>query len=262
MSLLDRALPLLLSVALAACASTPSGSGEPRSRGDRERDDPKLRAAALQVQLGRGYMDQGKFETAHEKLTRALELDPQSVDGNTLMALLYERLDRGKFAEKHYRRAVELDPDDGSTNNNMGAYLCRMGRFDEADGYFLRAIDDPFYKTPDAAYSNAGVCAARAGNAEKSEAYFRKSLEINPADSGALYEMALITFRKQDYMRARAFIQRFESANKAEAAALDLGAQIEERLGDSAAAAKYRERLKSEFPDYEPGTSTGEKSSS
>jgi type IV pilus assembly protein PilF len=121
------------------------------------------------------------------------------------MAVLFERIDRSKFAEKHYQRAVELDPEDGSTNNNFGAYLCRLGRYDEADTYFQRALDDPFYKTPGAAYANAGVCAARAGNAEKSESYFRKALEANPADSAALYELALANFRKGDFMRARAF---------------------------------------------------------
>jgi type IV pilus assembly protein PilF len=254
MSLPRTAIVLLLSIALAACASSSSSSSVPRSK--RDVDDPKRQAAELQVKLGSGYMEQGKFETAHEKLERALELDPESIDGHTLMAVLFERIDRAKFAEKHYRRAVDLAPANGPTNNNYGAYLCRIGRYAEADGYFKRALDDPFYKSPESAWSNAGVCAARAGDHAKAEAYFRKSLEANPKDTGALYEMALISFKKSDFMRARAFIQRFEASARPDATALELGAQIEEKLGDTAAAAKYRERLKSEFPDYEPGTAT------
>jgi len=250
------AVALLASLALAACSSSGGSrdSAEPTSK--RNSDDPKHQAAELQVKMGRGYMDQGEFETAHGKLERALELDPTSVDAHTLMAVLYERLDRGKFAEKHYKRAVDLDSDAGATNNNYGAYLCRTERYAEADIYFLRALDDPFYKNPESALSNAGLCAARAGNPTKSESYLRKSLETNPKDAGTLYQMALINFKKNDYMRARAFMQRFESANKPEASAIDLAAQIEERLGDTAAAAKYRERLKTEFPDYAPGTAT------
>lgn len=247
---LESVITLALSAALVACAST----GKPRSK---QQDSPSQNASEVQVKMGQGYMDQGKFETAHEKLERGLELDPNSVDGHTLMAVLYERIDRPKLSEKHYKRAVELDPDDGSTNNNYGGYLCRNGRYAEADTYFLRALDDPFYKTPGAAYANAGLCAARAGNAAKSEAYLRKSLETNPNDGGTLYQMALMHFQKKDYMRARAFIQRYESGTQPEASALDLAAQIEARLGDTAAAAKYRERLKAEFPDYEPGPVTG-----
>jgi type IV pilus assembly protein PilF len=253
MSLRDRLLIATACVVLSACAST-GGGNEPRSA--RKSEDPDARAAALQVNLGSGYMQQGKYETAHQKLERALELDPNSVNAHTLMAVLYERLNRPKFSEKHYRRAVELDPDDGSTNNNFGAYLCRLGRYAEADTYFRQALEDPFYKTPGAAAANAGVCASLAGDHARAETYFRKSLETTPNDPSLLYEMALLNFRREDFLRARAFMQRFEAAGRPDAAALDLAGQIEERLGDAAAAAKYRERLKTEFPDYEPGTVT------
>ncbi len=250
MSLPRAGLALAVMMVLVACAA--SGGSAPRPTAKSHESSPANDAAALQIKLGRGYMEKGEYETAHDKLERAIELDPKSVDAQTLMAVLFEQIDRPQFAEKHYRRAVELAPDDGSTNTNFGAYLCRLGRFDEADGYFQRALRDPFYKTPGAAYSNAGLCAARAGDAQKSEAYFRKALEANPNDAAALYELAMTSFRKSDNMRARAFFQRFEAVSSLDASALDFAAQIEERLGDTAAAAKYRARLKTEFPDYEP----------
>jgi type IV pilus assembly protein PilF len=243
-------LAVAIPVLLAGCASGGSVRSAPKA------DTPNQQAAELQMKMGRGYLDQGKFETAHEKLERALQLDPNSVDAHTLMAVLYERIDRAANSEKHYRRAVELDPEDGSTNNNFGAYLCRLGRYEEADKHFHLALNDPFYKTPEAAWSNAGVCAARTGNMEKAETYFRRSLEIQPKDPGTLYELALLNFRRSEFMRARAFIQRFEAAGGSDATALDLAARIEESLGDIKAATKYRERLKTEFPDYEPGTVT------
>ena len=84
-----------------------------------------------------------------------------------------------------------------------------------------------------------------------------RQFQRRPADAVALYQMALLTFTKGDFLRARAFIQRFESTSSADAQALDLAARIEERLGDRDAAAKYRERLKTEFPDFEPGQDTG-----
>jgi type IV pilus assembly protein PilF len=250
---------LLLTAAIALALGGCGASSAPRTKSTQ----PTARqdAAEVQVKLGRGYMEQGKFETAHEKLERALELDPTSVDGNTLMAVLYERIDRPALAEKHYRRAAELDAEDGSTNNNLGAYLCRLSRFDEADAYFRKALDDPFYATPQAALSNAGVCAVRAGAGDKAEAYFRRSLEINPRDPASLYELALLNFKKGEFMRARAFVERFESGGKPDASMLELAAKIEEQLGDAKAAAKYRDRLKTEFPNHAPGpASEGSKS--
>lgn len=241
---------LCLVLVASGCAS--GGGGKRYANAGGKTDDQQ--AAEIQLKLGRGYMEQKQFETAHEKLKKALELDPSSVDAHTLMAVLFERIDRQKLSEKHYQRAVELDPEDGSTNNNYGAYLCRLGRHAEADTYFQRALDDPFYATPAVASSNAGVCAARQGDYAKAEAYFRRSLQAKPNDPATLYEMSLLHFRKKDFMRARAFMQRYESSGVPDASALDLAAQIEDRLGNAAAAATYRERLKTEFPDYEPGT--------
>ena len=153
-----KALAFALVLLLSACAS---GGGGPRNTAAGPKSKNQ-QAAELQVKLGRGYMDQGQFETAFQKLEKALKLDPNSVDANTMMAVLYERIDRAKLSEKHYRRAVELDPDDGSTNNNLGAYLCRLERYEEADAHFRKALDDPFYATPAAAAANAGLCASRA----------------------------------------------------------------------------------------------------
>lgn len=269
MSLRNAALTLAVSVSLAACSTgkvSDVGRGATtkthNSSSDAKPSKPsRKRATEVQVELGRQYMDRGQYETAHEAFGKALALDPDSVDANTLMAVLYERIDRAEGAEKYYKRAVELDAEDGATNNNYGAYLCRLKRYQESDQYFLRALDDPFYKTPQSALANAGTCARMAGNAEKSETYFRKALELDPKSAAALYELALISFHKSDFMRARAFIQRFESVNPPDASAIDLAARIEDKLGDGTAAAKYRERLKTEFPDYEPGTVTGETNS-
>jgi type IV pilus assembly protein PilF len=250
-----RTLLLLVLMTLTACAGSSQVS-------KRDPGDPRKRAAELQVQLGQGYMEQGKFETAHDKLKRAIDLDPSSIDAHTVIAILYERIKRPQLSEKHYKQAVELDPEVGSTNNNFGAYLCRVGRSDEADAYFKKAVEDPFYATPQTAYSNAGVCAASAGKQDLSETYFRKAIEADPRDANSLFELSLISFRNQDYMRARAFIQRFEAVAQPAASALDLAAQSEDRLGDRGAASRYRERLKTEFPDYESeSASVGGKSS-
>ena len=259
MSLRNACGVVLIVLALAACSA--GGGSVGSTKRQRDINDPKQQAAELQVKLGQEYMARGQLETALDKLKRAIQIDPGSVDGNTVIAVLYERINRPKLAEAHYRRAVELDSEGGSTNNNLGAFLCRSGRFPEAEKYFQRAVDDPFYKTPGSALSNAGVCALRAGLADAAEKYFRRALEFDAAEAGALYELALISFEKKQFLSARAFIQRFEAVASPEPMALEFAARVEEQLGDTAAAAKYRARLKTEFPDYEPGTVTGETNS-
>ncbi len=240
---------------LAGCAAGGGASGSlPRAR---KVDAEAQAAAALQVRLGQGYLTEGELQTARDKLKRALELDPNSVDAHTLMAVLSERINRPKVAEDFYRRAAELKPDDGAVNNNYGAFLCNSGRFEQAKPYFERAIEDPFYATPGVVLTNAGVCAVKAGEIEQAEAYLRQALEFRDGNAIALFELARVHVVKQDYLRARAFLQRYEAGTKTlPPEALELGAVIEERIGDAEAAARYRHRLRSEFPQYTPATTS------
>lgn len=240
----ERLLAVALSLALAACAGTPSSrsSGPPSKEQD---------AAALQVKLGQEYLAKGELETAQEKLRRAIELNPQSVDAHTLLGVLNERIRRPEIAERFYRRAVELKAEDGNVNNNLGAFLCGQGRYDEAQRHFDVAINDPFYKTPAVASANAGVCARQAGDAERAEQYFRRALDLDRTNLTALYEMAGLSHARGDNLRARAFLQRYEARQQADAALLVLAVRVETALGDQKAAAGYRQRLAELYPDFE-----------
>ncbi|MFA5684232.1 MAG: type IV pilus biogenesis/stability protein PilW [Lysobacteraceae bacterium] len=253
----DRlALPLLMALALSACAGSSAMGGPPKAR---QVDAERREAAVLQVKLGQGYLTEGDLGTARDKLQRALELDPGSVDAHTLMAVLNERINRPNVAESFYRRATELKPEDGAVNNNYGAFLCTGGRFAEAEPYFGRAISDPFYRTPEVAYTNAALCAIKAGFGDKAEGYLRSALDIQPRNAVALFELARIQFAKGDLLRARAFLQRYEAMTPdGDPEALDLGARIEERAGAAAAAAAYRRRLQEQFPLYVPNAENEE----
>ncbi|MCX7555391.1 type IV pilus biogenesis/stability protein PilW [Xanthomonadaceae bacterium JHOS43] len=237
---------LFFVTALMACDSNPSRKSV---SGDAKE------AAELQVKLGRGYMEQGELEVALQRLQRALQLDPRSVDAHTLMAVLHERINRPVQAESFYRKAERLAPDNGDVNNNLGAFLCGSGKHGEADAYFRKALDDPFYRSPVSALANAGVCALKAGDHVKADGYFRQVLAAQPDNVVALFELARLNYLHDDPMRARAFLQRLEANAPGDPVVLDLGQRIEALLGDTAAANRYASRLQNEFPDYTPDAS-------
>lgn len=233
------------------------------SRGDNERvasvrdSKPavnKARAAETNVALGQKYMQDGNYEVAMDKLKHAIELDPKSVDANTVLGALNERIGRAQIAGKFYRRATELAPDDGAVLNNYGTWLCGNGEPAQADAWFQKALADPFYKRPTTALANAGACARRAGAPDKAEDYYRRALQIQPDNAQVLMGLALLQYDNGDYLSARGFIQRREGAAPVNPGTLDLAARIEEQLGDHEAAMRYRARLNTEFPDYQPTT--------
>jgi type IV pilus assembly protein PilF len=247
---LERWVGVLLALALAGCVTNTDGEfgGKiPRTSKGQEAED----AARVHTELGQQYMANGDLQTAMEKLTKALQFDNDYAPAHTVMAVLDERINRPEEAEQHYRRAVQLEPDKGGPNNNLGAFLCRIGKGSEAIGFFQKALKDPFYKTPDVALTNEGICQLRMNDRAGAEQSLRAALAANPQNGEALLQIANLLYLNNDAFRARAFIQRFDALGQPSAVALKLGYDIETRLGNTDAAQTYRRRLQSQFPDSE-----------
>ena len=151
-------------------------------------------------------------------------------------------------AEENYRKALSLTPSDAMLLNNYGVFLCRQQRQDEAREKFLAAAKQPFYKTPEVAYNNAGLCALEVNDNAKAEEYFRDALRANPNMPDALYELADLKFKQQEYLHARAFVQRYLDVAPVTPSILWLGVRVERSLDDEAAAEKYARQLKEKFP--------------
>lgn len=234
-----RVLVCLIGVALLqACVTVGPESNEINA----------TKAAKLNVQLGIRYMQQGRPELALEKLLKAREQDSDLSGVYTGLAVLYERMEETELAGESYKQALDLAPNDPGIQNNYGAYLCRTGEFRESVDYFLMAAGNPQYDTPEAALTNAGVCAKQIPNADMAEQFFRKALRIDARFRPALIGMAELSFGQDSWLQARAFLQRFAAAGKLTPQSLWLGYKIEKKLGATQAAREYATRLYRDFP--------------
>ena len=248
----DRALVVVLALAVGGCVTTHSDSGAlAKNLPQTSKAGQATEAARIHTELGQRYMANGDLETALEKLNRALKFDPGYAPAHTVIAVLYSRINQPANAEMHYRKAVALEPAKGDWNNNLGQFLCSTGRAAEAAPYFRKAVADPFYGTPDVALSNAGVCHLQAGDAAAAQADFRAALARNPNNAEALYQLASSLYASNNAFGARAFMQRLDALGKPSAAALKLGHDIESRLGNQDGAQTYARRLHGQFPDSE-----------
>ena len=227
----------LLALLLVGCATTPSAVQDAR------------RAALANVELGVAYYREGRLQLAMENLRRAVDLDPTLPEAHAAIAMLYARLGEVDPAERHYRRALSLAPKDPRVHNNFGQFLCQQQRLEEADRHFRQAVADPLYETPEAAYTNAGICALRIPDPRRAEDYFRLALERNPFYPLALLQMLRLSHDQGDFLRARAYLQRFQQVSRHTAESLWLGIRIEDALGDKNAVASYGLALRNHFPD-------------
>lgn len=178
----------------------------------------------------------------------ALKIDSRSVEAHTMLGLVASRAGESVAAGRHFSRAAELGATDGVALSNYGAWLCANGRSTDSLSWFERALSAPGYADREAALANAGACALVAGRPELAERASRAALELTPTNVVALNTMAEHNYASGRYFEARAFSQRRLAAAPATPEALRLASQIEEKLGDSVAATRYVQRLRTEFP--------------
>lgn len=190
-----------------------------------------------------------EFAAAKRSASAVVKRDPGSIDGHTYLAVALENTGDAGAAGSHYLRAAELAPGNGAALSNYGAWLCGQGRADESLAWFDRAIALPGYGNKAMAVANAGVCAARAGQDARADRDLRRALALDPVNTVALGALARRELQAGRAFEARAFSERRLAAAPADAQALLLASQIEHKLGDMAAAARYVERLNAEFPD-------------
>jgi type IV pilus assembly protein PilF len=234
-----RCVALCLSIAvLSACA----GSGTVGARSSNSD------AALANMNLGAGYLRQGNTTLAIERLQRALAQDPRLVQAHSTIALAYDQIGSLDEAETHYQRATQLDPGNGSAANLYAVFLCnRQKRFADAVPYFRRAAEDPNYPTPEAALTNAGVCAREAGELEAATENFRAALVRNPNYADGLLNMMELSYQQGNFLQARAFVQRYLGALPPVASVLLMCVNIESELNDAAAADRCAAQLRSDF---------------
>ena len=96
----------------------------------------------------------------------------------------------------------------------------------------------------------------QAGQNARAERDLRAALSLDPDNPVALGALAEREFRRAAPSRPRV-LQRRLAAAPAEPQALLLASQIEEKLGDTAAAARYVQRLRAEFPDAQGSGTRG-----
>ena len=221
---------------VAACAS----NGRPIS--DRSKE-----AAVANMNLGAGYLRQGRVDLAIERLERALKQNPRLADAHSTIAIAYDQAGMPEEAEAHYRRATQLEPDNAAAANSYAVFLCLHDRWRDAEPYFERAVDNRSYTTPEVALTNAGVCARNAGAKDKAAEYFRSALMRNPTFPDALYNMMDMSYQEKDFLQARAFVQRFLESQKPTAGVLLICFNVERELKNAEAADRCAKQIRTDF---------------
>lgn len=255
-SWLLAALMLLMLGGCAGRGSAPSGEGSAPGSGvgsgsalpDSSEESEQRRRARIRLELAATYYQQGNYTVAIDELRQALAIDPNYPAAHGMLGLVYMDLNDRPRAEESFQRALRLAPNDSDLNNNYGWYLCQTGRPAQAIERFLLALRNPLYATPSRPLHNAGICALRMGDEKAAEDYFRRAFQVDPRNPVAMFQLAELSLKRDDYVRARFYSQRLMGSFDPSAEVLWQAIRIEHRAGNADARESLSAQLRRRFP--------------
>jgi type IV pilus assembly protein PilF len=227
---------------LAGCVSS---DGSPV----RKREDPTDTAAKANVQLGTAYLQQGNYPVAREKLERALKQNPRDPDVHTSLALLYDNTGDAKGADRHFREALRLAPERPDLSNNYGVYLCKNGRVDEGVERFSTVAANKYYRTPEVALTNAGVCLSGAKRLEEARTKFAGAVRAKPNYSEATVQLATVHLALGQIPEARKAVDTYLGAFRPSPDVLYAAVTVARAARDKVTEDRYTRRLRLDFPE-------------
>jgi type IV pilus assembly protein PilF len=194
---------LLFFLGLGACSSNNETQTSGTNNGA---NNPE--ASQINVRLGLGYLQQGNYPRAKEKLLLASQQNA-SAQSYGALAYYYEQTHENQLAANYYQKAIALNPKTGAPHNNYGAYLCRTGDYSAGEQQFQIAVADPKYINSASAYENAGFCALLVPDKAKAEMYLKKALQQNPRLPKALYELAQLNYEQKNDQQAKIYLDQY-----------------------------------------------------
>ncbi|MCG6200911.1 type IV pilus biogenesis/stability protein PilW [Psychromonas antarctica] len=240
---------LSLILLLSACVSTETTvTTKNGGAGNKMAFDPQG-AADTRVKLALLYLQKNNMEQAKQNLEKALEYQPKDANIYRIFAYYYQRVNENNKAEELYEKSLSIDNKNPDTYNNYGTFLCGLGRYEEADRAFLTAVKQATYTAVANTYENAGVCAEKAGLAEKALFYYQYALSHNPNKYYLNLSLAKLNISKKDYKTARLNLFNYQKNNKASAESLWQWIRLSYATEKNASLNKYAGTLLEQFPE-------------
>ena len=232
---------LVLVFLLSSCAS--DGNRSPETSG--------VSAEVVQrhLDLGVGYLRNGDYQRAKDKLTRALEIDPKNAAVHATFGLLFQLEGEDELAEKYFRNAVRFDPESAQARNSFGAFLFSQRRYQEAIEQLLNAAENRFYPNRPTVFENLGRAYLRVGDLEGAEYSFTRAIQLNPEQTRALLELAIIRYDQRNYVEARDLYARHTSLSAKNARTLLLCIKLARIFRSANDEASCAEALEGIYPD-------------
>jgi len=234
-------------VLLNGCASNTGASNGADLVTDSDEPENRKRAR-IRLELAVGYFNNGQTTVALDELKQSITADPTMFEAYNLRGLIYMRLNDNTVAEDSFKRAISINPAAASVQHNLGWLYCQRGRYAEAAQQFQNALANPMYGDRAKTWMALGLCQAKNGQLAEAESSLLRSYEMDAGNPITGYNLALMLYNRQDYVRAQFYVRRINNSELANAESLWLGVKVERQLNSRDGMAQLGMQLVKRFP--------------
>ncbi|MCX6348942.1 MAG: tetratricopeptide repeat protein [Candidatus Aureabacteria bacterium] len=160
--------------------------------------------ARVHGNLGKAYLDAGRFEKAAREFKRMIELDPTFVGAYNNLAVIYiDHLKDYEEAKKYIALSLSLFPDYPAGYLNLGVIYLNTRQLKLAIENFKKVLDlDPKNLL---AHYNLAACYVNLGDFTRAEEYLRRGLSFWPEEARFYALLARICRERGDIPQAEEF---------------------------------------------------------
>ena len=122
--------------------------------------------------------DLGKLKDAELSIRKAIEIEPDYVEGHLNLGILFNDIGKLKEAAISFRKVIEIKPDFAKVHLKLGNLYKALNKFEDAEFSYRKAIEiKPDYPE---GHLNLGVLFNDIGKLQDAEIAFRKVIDIKP----------------------------------------------------------------------------------
>jgi tetratricopeptide (TPR) repeat protein len=142
------------------------------------------------VNLSRVFIEQKQHDEAIDRLTRAAEIEPESVVVHRLLGRTHHVQGQTDEAVKAYSRAIELNELDAWSMNNLGLVFLETQRPGDALQWFAKAVE--LKKDVAAFHNNLGMALEHTGRFRAAAVAYGEALATDPGYAKAKQNLARV----------------------------------------------------------------------
>lgn len=247
---LTGAATLLLALAGGCATLAPmSGGAAERPLSDVTPTSAADTRAKIHVDLGKAYIEIGRYDVALDEAKVALQDSPGYPPAYHLQGLVYMFINDIPVARQNFEQALRAAPNDPEFNNSYGWFQCVNGQPQDGLARLASAGRNPYYRHQTRAYTNAGLCYLRLQDDANAEEQFLRAVSVDENNAQALFHLGAIAYRRGDYAAARTFLVQLHQRREPTAESVWLGVRTERKLGNRDNEASYAAQLRGRFAD-------------